>query len=78
MLRMPSKNDRVLMLIALMATASLAVGGLVYAMSSSDAAELETSAARIAELNALATRAPSTSGGEPVVAKVQASRPKAS
>ena len=56
MLRMPSKNDRVLMLIALMATASFAVGGVVYAMSASNAAELQTSAARIAELNGLATR----------------------
>jgi hypothetical protein len=51
-----SKNDRVLALIAVMAVASFVVGGVVHAVTYNDAAEIEATSARVAQLDALANR----------------------
>ena len=51
-----SKNDRVLALIAVMAVASFVVGGVVYAVTYNDAAEIEATSARVAQLDTLANR----------------------
>ena len=51
-----SKNDRVLALIAVMALASFVVGGVVYAVSSGNAAELAAMSTRIGALHGLADR----------------------
>jgi hypothetical protein len=49
-----SQNNRILALIAALAVASFVVGGLVYAVSSDQAAELASKTTRITRLDALA------------------------